>query len=154
MRHMTLTLPRPAVPRLNDDARLATDLGRVLEDILEHTSRGVCHVFARHDLDPLAGRIMREVQESLGPDTPLELARRTGIEPHAVAATLAQLEQRGLIADPGAGFGLTPAGRRIVAELDRTRREDLLAFVRGLDEGRRRRFDAALHLLSPELDAA
>ncbi len=151
---MTIMLPPATTARELDDERLAGDLGRVLEEILEHTAHGLVDTLARHDVDPLQLRLLRQIHESLGPDTPGELARRTGFDPDLVAASLIELIDRGLIADPGDGFGLTPHGRRIVLDIARARREDLLVFVSGLGDRRRPRFDAAVHLLSDELDAA
>jgi hypothetical protein len=154
MRNMTITFPPTTAARALDDARLAADLGRVLEEILEHTAHGLVDTLARHGVDPLQLRLLRQIHESLGPDTPGELARRTGFDPGLVEASLIELADRGLIVDPGHGFGLTPNGRRIVIDIARARREDLIAFVSGLSDRRRLRFDAAVHLLSGELDAA
>ena len=151
---MTITSPPTTAARALDDARLAADLGRVLEEILEHTAHGLVDTLARHDVDPLQLRLLRQIHESLGPDTPGELARRTGFDPDLVEASLAELTGRGLIVDPGDGFGLTSRGRRIVLDVSGARRDDLLAFIAGLSNRRRLRFDAAVHLLSDELDIA
>lgn len=148
------TFPPTTAPRAHDDERLATDLGLVLEEILEHTAHGLVHTLARHDVSPLQLRLMRRVHETLGPDTLAELARRTGIEGGLVEHTAGELVERALLIDHGDGFGLTPQGRRIVLEIARARREDLVTFTAGLPERRRLRFDAAVHLLSDELDAA
>ena len=83
-----------------------------------------------------------------------ELARRTGIEGGLVEHAAGELVERAFLIDHGDGFGLTPQGRRIVLEIARARREDLVTFTAGLPERRRLRFDAAVHLLSDELDAA
>lgn len=151
---MTTTFPPTTSARAQDDERLATDLGRVLEEILEHTAHGLVDTLARHDITPLQLRLMRQVHQTLGPDTVGELARRTGIEAGLVEHTAGELVDRWLLTDRGDGFGLTPQGRRIVLEVARARREDLLAFVAGLPERRRLRFGAAVHLLSDRLDAA
>ena len=154
MRTMISPLSPATAPTAHDDARLAEDLGRVLEEILEHTARGLVDTLARHGVDPLQLRLLRQIHESLGPDTPGELARRTGFDLVLIEASLSELVDRGLVVDPGNGFGLTAHGRRIVLDIARARREDLNAFVSGLGDRRRRRFDAAVHLLSAELDAA
>ena len=147
---MTTLSPVPTAPA--DDARLAEDLGRVLEEILEHTAHGLVDTLARHDVDPLQLRVMRQIHESLGPDTHGELARRTGFPADLVAVCLEDLLERRLVTDPGNGYGLTADGRRIVVAIEQARREDLRAFVAGLTDQRRRRFDAAVHLLSDALD--
>ena len=149
-----MTTLSPATGPSTDDARLAEDLGRVLEEILEHTAHGLVDTLARHGVDPLHLRVMRQIHESLGPDTHGELARRTGFAPDIVSVCLEDLLERRLVVDPGGGYGLTAEGRRIVVEIERARREDLRAFVAGLTEQRRRRFDAAVHLLSDVLDPA
>ncbi len=124
----------------------------MLEEILEHTAHGLVDTLARHDVDSLQLRVMRQIHESLGPDTPGELARRTGFRGDIVAVCLEDLLDRRLVTDPGNGYGLTAEGRRIVVEIEQARREDLRAFVAGLTDQRRRRFDAAVHLLSDVLD--
>lgn len=154
MWHMPITFPPTTAARAQDDERLATDLGRVMEEILERTAHGLVDALARHAVTPLELQLMRQVHETLGPDTLGELARRTGIEAGLVEHTAGELAARGLLVDRGAGFGLTPQGRGIVLEIARARREDLLAFVGGLPERRRLRFGAAVHLLSDQLDAA
>jgi len=151
---MTITLPPTTAARALDDARLAADLGRVLEEILEHTAHGLVDILALHEVDPVQLRLLRHIHESLGPDTPGELARRSGLRPDLVEEALTDLADRGLITDPGDGYGLTPHGRRVVLDIATARREDLLAFVSGLSERRRLRFDAAVHLLADELDVA
>ena len=95
----------------------------------------------------------RAVDASLGPDTIGELVGRTGLDPVVVAGLVDGLAARRLLADPGDGYALTPAGQRVLLEVARARQADLRAFVEGLGPGRRRRIDAALHLLSRELDA-
>jgi DNA-binding MarR family transcriptional regulator len=87
--------------------------------------------------------------DRLGPMTTAELARREQITPQAMGATIASLEQRGLVArsaDPADArrsiLALTPAGRtaiqsgrnalvdRVAAALERSFTEDEMAVLR------------------------
>lgn len=152
---MTLTLPRTAIAddTGEDAARIAADLGQVLDEILEDAAHGLVSTLARHRLDPQQLHVLRAVDASLGPDTIGELVGRTGLDPVVVAGLVDGLAARRLLADPGDGYALTPAGQRVLLDVARARQADLRAFVEGLGPGRRRRIDAALHLLSRELDA-
>lgn len=151
---MTIATPTEPATRAADDARLAADLGRLLEEIFDHTAEGLAVPLVQHDIDPLQLRLLRLIQQSLAPDTTTELARRAEIDPALVDRVLLELAARGLITDPGDGFGLTATGSGVVADITQARRNQLLDFVSTLSDRRRPRFVAAVHLLSAELDLA
>jgi DNA-binding MarR family transcriptional regulator len=140
-----------ATPDPVDDARLAADLGRVLEDILEHTAHGLMRTLAQRDISPLQLRLLRQAYESLGAVTPSVLARRVRIDAAAVEHEVDELLARDLLARSDGGLRLTSTGRRVVLDVAQARREDLEAFVSGLDVPQRMRIDAAVHLLVDHL---
>ena len=141
---MATATPVPA----DEMPRLAADLGRVLETLLDETARGVAHRVSAHSLTPLQGRVLRELDRSHHGLRPGELAARIGQErPATVSAVSALRRDRLLVGRPGEGVTLTRRGRALVAELEQTRSADLRAYVDRLDVTGRRRLAAALSLL-------
>lgn len=146
--------PPTATPSRTDDARLAADLGRVLEDILEHTAHGLMRTLAQRDISPLQLRLLRQAYESLGPTTAAVLARRARIDAVVVEHEVEELVARDLFVRGDGGLDLTITGRQVVLDVAQARREDLEAFVSSLGVPQRMRIDAAVHLLVDHIVAA
>jgi DNA-binding MarR family transcriptional regulator len=153
MRSMsTLTAPPPTSSAAE---QLATDLGDVLDTLLERTAQTLVERIQAHQLLPIHARILRRLDRSLAPLDAIELAERLQVEPRVVLRALRLLHDHELIADvatPGdpPALALTRRGRGVVADLDQARRRDLRSFVDGLDPTERRRVEAAVSLLAGE----
>ncbi len=144
----TLSIPRPET---SDTARLAADLGEVLDELLDRTATGLVLRLHAHGLSPVHARILRELDRSPSGLDHETLVARTGLHRAALETQLRMLDDLGLLAaDPGPA--LTRGGRSVIRELDRARREELRTFIEELHPTQRRRVEAAVHLLSGELD--
>ena len=84
---MATATPVPA----DEMPRLAADLGRVLETLLDETARGVAHRVSAHSLTPLQGRVLRELDRSHHGLRPGELAARIGQERPATVSAVSAL---------------------------------------------------------------
>jgi DNA-binding MarR family transcriptional regulator len=89
-----------------------------------------------------------------GPDSPGSLAGLEGVRPQAMAATLAALEERGLVSrrpDPGDGrravMTVTDAGRAVIADRRSVSVRRLAAAIEAFTPDERQRLAEALPLL-------
>lgn len=148
-----LAEPPPARAQPAADARLAADLGHVLDAILDHTAQGVLHQLGHHRLSPAQARLLQALDRTLAAVDAADLAVRTGLDEAVAARELRGLRERGLVVERAharrAALTLTEAGRRVIADLDAARRRDLRAYVDSLDPTSRIRLEAAVTLLEP-----
>ncbi|HVP02364.1 MAG TPA: hypothetical protein VMT10_07330 [Solirubrobacteraceae bacterium] len=153
---MTTLTVRP--PDADAAHQLATDLGEVLDALLERTAGTLVERLQAHELSAVHWRTLRCMDRSLVALHPDVLAERTQLEPRVVTRAIRRLRERDLVIDVMAAHGdatpalaLTRRGRAIVHDLDHARRRDLRGFVEGLEGTERRRVEAAVSLLSGEL---
>jgi DNA-binding MarR family transcriptional regulator len=135
--------------RAGDDLRVA--LGRIVRRIRQGHAPGELTL---SELSVLS-RLDRE-----GPMTPGRLAVEERVRPQAMGATLAVLEERGVVErapDPSDGrrvlMSVAPAGRRLMADRRSLSTQRMAtALAEGLDEAEQRRLVAVIPLLERVAD--
>jgi DNA-binding MarR family transcriptional regulator len=133
---------------------LARDLGHVLDELLERSTQNSTAELAAHDLTLADLRVLRLLDRRPGGDTVRMLAARLGMPAAEVRRSVIALRHRGLATGSSQGLvALTRRGRALANELERSRRNDLEAFVDELPRAERLRLEAAVHLLSGDLGA-
>jgi DNA-binding MarR family transcriptional regulator len=132
---------------------LARDLGHVLDDLLERSTQNAAAELAAHDLTLTDLRLLRLLDRKPGGETVRALAAQLALPAGDTRASLISLRHRGLATGSSKGIvALTRRGRALANELERSRRNDLEAFVDELPRAERLRLEAAVHLLSGDLD--
>ncbi|MFD4506781.1 MarR family winged helix-turn-helix transcriptional regulator [Streptomyces sp. NPDC058457] len=134
---------------LSDAARLASDLRLAVGRVTRRLRQG----HAVGDLS-LSGVSVLARLAAEGPDSPTSLAEMERVRPQAMASTLAQLEQRGLVRrTPDAADGrrsilaVTDEGRAVLAERRSESVQRLAAVLDTFSDQERAMLGAALPLL-------